>query len=330
MNQPPLFLSYLHDRRHPLMIYLGMVLCFCAVILLYGLPPAAAGYALLLSLCVGLVGLAWDFFHYRRRHLTLTALLHSITLGTEGLPEAASLTEGDYQALIHALSREMQRRERAFQGSADDMEDYYTLWAHQIKVPLSALTLLVQTQQHDPNALRQEIFRIEQYVEMALSYIRLESPSSDFVLRECPLDGIIRGCLRKYARLFILSGVSLGYAGTEVRVLTDEKWLAFVLEQLLSNAIKYSPNGSIRIRADENSLTISDTGVGIDPADLPRIFEKGFTGYNGREEQRSSGLGLYLSKKVLDKLSHKIALRSAPGEGTEVCISFPDCDFSPE
>jgi hypothetical protein len=165
--------------------------------------------------------------------------------------------------------------------------------------------------------------KIEQYVEMVLGYLRLGSESTDYVFRDCGLDALLRQSVRKYARLFILKKISLDFQETGKTVLTDEKWLCFVIEQLLSNAVKYTPEGGrVRIYGDGDTLVIADSGIGIRPEDLPRVFEKGFTGFNGREDKKSTGIGLYLCRQVLDRLGHDISIASRPGQGTLVRLDL--------
>lgn len=170
--------------------------------------------------------------------------------------------------------------------------------------------------------IESELFKIEQYVEMVLQYLRLNSSVNDFVLQEYELDGIVRQAVRKYAPMFIRKKLSLHYEPLQVKAVTDEKWLTFVVEQVLSNAIKYTSSGDIYIRMESGCLVIEDTGIGILPEDLPRIFDKGYTGYNGRSDKKASGIGLYLVKKILKKLGHKILIESEPGKGTKVKLLF--------
>ena len=205
-----------------------------------------------------------------------------------------------------------------------DMRDYYTLWAHQIKTPIAAMHLLVD---EDGEAAR-ELFKIEQYVDMLLSYIRLESDVNDLVLRPCDLDGILRAAARKYARFFIHQGLRLEIQPTGRQVLTDEKWFGFCVEQLLSNAVKYTPKGSISMYVENDHLVIADTGIGIAPEDLPRVFERGYTGYNGRTDRKSTGIGLYLTRRVLTMLGHQIHIDARPGGGTRVHISLKRPELS--
>lgn len=202
--------------------------------------------------------------------------------------------------------------------------DYYTTWVHQIKTPIASMRLLLEKEDSPVSRqLSEELFRVEQYVQMVMTYQRLDSDSTDYVFRQTDVDAVVRGAIRKFAPQFISKGIRLDYVPRQALVVTDEKWLSFVIEQLLSNAIKYTPAGCITIRfQDNNDLTITDTGIGIAPEDLPRIFERGYTGYNGRTDKRASGLGLYLCRRICDALGHGISIRSTPGVGTTVTISL--------
>ena len=156
-----------------------------------------------------------------------------------------------------------------------------------------------------------------------LGYLRLDSESTDYVLRDTDLDGLLRQAVRKFARMFILKKIALDLQETGRTVLTDEKWLSFVVEQVLSNALKYTPaGGRIRIYGDGETVVIADSGIGIREEDLPRVFEKGFTGYNGREDRKSTGIGLYLCRRVMDRLNHSISIVSRPGQGTLVRLDL--------
>ena len=197
------------------------------------------------------------------------------------------------------------------------------LWAHQIKTPIAAMNILLQSGKADEKELSAELFKIEQYVEMVLGYLRTEQMTSDLTLKEYELLDVIRQAVRKYSKLFILQKIKLNLEETDYRVVTDEKWFLFALEQILSNALKYTKEGSISIYMDKeksDTLIIEDTGIGISPEDLPRVVEKGFTGYNGRSGRKSTGLGLYLTKQILEKLGHTIKLESEVGAGTRVYI----------
>lgn len=174
--------------------------------------------------------------------------------------------------------------------------------------------------------VEEELFRIEEYVGMALQYQRINSTANDYILKQISLDTVIREVIHKYAKIMIRRKIRMHYEKTEATVISDEKWLSFVLEQLLSNAVKYTPEGEISIEVQEEPqhiwLEIRDTGIGIRSEDIPRVFEKGYTGFNGHEDKRSTGIGLYLCREVLQKLGHTIQVQSEVGEGTTVRAGF--------
>ena len=195
------------------------------------------------------------------------------------------------------------------------------------------MRLLLQSEPDSRSAaLEAELFKVEQYVDMALGYARLNGPSTDFVLRACDINTVMLRTARRFAPLFIQKKLALDYRPTALTALTDEKWLAFALEQLVSNAVKYTFHGGVTLRADEQAqaVIVEDTGIGIAPEDLPRVFEHGFTGLNGREDKRATGIGLYLSKRVLDKLGHRIRIESQVGAGTRVTVSLKRASLEAE
>jgi len=293
---------------------------FAVVFTLYDLPAGAVRYAALICAFFGLLFFIFDYRAFCRRHRRLQQVYREVTVTLDSLPKPASLTEADYQDVLWELYRERQQLERETAQRYTDLVEYYTLWAHQIKTPIAAMNLLLQ-EEDVPQAkeLQSELQRIEQYVEMVLCYLRLDSGESDYVIREYDLDGIVRQAVRKYANQFIRRRIRLVYEPLNCHVLTDEKWLLFVIEQVLTNALKYTRAGTISITLEpEKTLCIRDTGIGIAPEDLPRVFEKGFTGYNGRVQQRATGIGLYLCRRIMNKLGHGISVESRLREGTTV------------
>jgi signal transduction histidine kinase len=319
--------AYLRGKRRGLLFTAAAVVIFAAVFFLYRIPLDPILYAALLSACIGLVLLGLDFWRFFSRHRVLLQLRQNIAHALDQLPEPGDLLEADYQALVKDLLQKGARREAEFRQGLQELEEYYTLWAHQVKTPIAAARLLLQTGSGGENTsgLELELFKIERYVEMVLQYLRVESPSADLVIRASSLDGIVRQAVRRYAPLFIRKRISLEYEGIDLDVLTDAKWLGFVLEQLLANALKYTSQGRIAIYLDRDAshtLVIEDTGMGIAPEDLPRIFEQGYTGYTGHRERHSTGIGLYLCKRILDRLGHTIEVESKVGQGTRVKIGL--------
>jgi signal transduction histidine kinase len=322
--------AYLKCQIKLILLLAAFVLTFAFVFSLYDLPVEAVGYAALLCTAIGTFYAAACCLRYFRRHRQLTGLQSQITLSIDDLPVPKDLLEKDYQKLIKTLHEdkvsfsENEGRERR------DMVDYYTLWAHQIKTPIAAMMLLMQSEESERNKeLSIELFKIEQYVEMVLQYLRTDSESSDFVIMKHSLDGMVRQAVRKYAKMFIYKKISLDFKDLNREVITDDKWLVFVIEQILSNSLKYTSRGTISIYLEGNStLVVEDTGIGIRPEDLPRVFEKGFTGYNGREDKKSTGIGLYLCKRILTKLSHTISVESEVGKGTKVKVGLDSVNLT--
>ena len=326
-----LFLQYLRGKAGKLAAFFLFAAIFIASFRLYHLPLAAVWYPSALCLALGLAVLLLDFRRVKRRHETLRLILRQLPTLPETLPAAHAVPEEDYRALVQALCTQQQALETRMSAQYQDMLDYYTLWAHQIKTPIASMRLCLQ-QEDTPQARRllQELSRAEQYVEMVMVYLRLNG-GSDLVLRECELDGIVRRAVRRFAGEFIGRKLKLCYEPLHASCVTDEKWLLFVVEQVLSNALKYTPSGSITISlVGEKTLRIQDTGIGIAPSDLPRIFENGYTGFNGRLDKRASGLGLYLCRRVCTQLGHSITASSVIGEGTAIDIDLSQARVEPE
>lgn len=296
------------------------------ITVLYGLPLEPVIYAAVLCVAVLAVLCAVDYANYRKKLRALKNLQNSIAVSADGLPEPKGEIEAAYQELIRHLNREIRLQTSEIARRLSEATEYYTLWAHQIKTPISAMSLLLQSREKPKKEeLEAELFKIGHYVDMALAFPRTENISGDLLIQEYSLDSIIKQAVRKYAREFIRRKIALDYRETGKTVLTDEKWLCFVIEQLLSNALKYTREGKISIYMDEKTpctLVIEDTGIGIQPEDIPRVFEKGFTGYNGRTDKKSTGIGLYLCKRIMSKLGHGISIESRVGTGTMVLLDL--------
>lgn len=332
--------AYLKERLWEICLYTGFMGAFAVIFYLYGIRTDAVRYAFLMSVMwILLYGIA-GFIRYARHHQRLLEMERQLVSGLRSLEPPLSLAEEDYQRMVRSLYDEKMEMESRSRIARQEMVDYYGMWVHQIKTPIAAMRLLIQSREKEEGQLsvytrelRMELFRIEQYVDMVLTYLRMEEMSSDLDFEECSLDPIIKQAVRKYSQVFILQKIRLNYEPVEKTVLTDEKWLTFVVEQLLSNALKYTKEGSISIYLEETGdgaragsgeqyLVIKDTGIGIWPEDLPRVFEKGFTGYNGRKDKKSTGIGLYLCKSIMDKLQHGVWIESEPGQGTKVYLAL--------
>lgn len=213
-----------------------------------------------------------------------------------------------------------------FLAKEKELQEYFLIWIHQIKTPITAGKLICDSDIENENVknIKKELIYIEDYTNMALSYLKMANHNTDMDISLVNLDDIINPLIKKYAILFISNNIKLEYKKLNVKVITDSKWCMVVIEQLLSNAIKYTKNGTVSISFNEkeNYLEIKDNGIGIKDSDLPKIFDKGYSGFNGRQNQKSTGIGLFLVKQILDKLGQKVKLESKLDEGTSVKVYF--------
>ncbi len=303
-------------------------------------------YAAVLDAILLLITVLVGFFRYSSKVKALSNALKRPVEEQAQLPEATDDVEILYHRLLENQSIARSESESSAAVRQSRMRDYYSMWVHQIKTPISAMKLLLEAEREELGQLmcdeepqatltelsdnldsfEDELFRIEEYVGMALQYQRVSSTENDFVLEKVSVDGVIRDTIKKYAKIMIRRHIGINYSGTKKQVYTDEKWLAFILEQILSNAIKYTPQGFVTIETAEEKdrffITVKDTGIGIKAEDLPRVFEKGYTGYNGHADKKATGIGLYLCRQMADKLGHTIRMESELGKGTKVWIGF--------
>ena len=320
--------SYIKKNLKLYLLLIVFIFIFVLIFYLYNLPFEALFYSGLLCFVAALIVSIIDFNNYRKSYIDLKYLESNILNSMEDLPRSLDIRVEYYQKIIERLHNEVEKLKIEDNKKMEGLVDYYSMWIHQIKTPIAAINFLLDNEEIDVKAFRQELFKIERYVEMVLTYIRLGSETSDYVITSINLDEVVRENIKRYATLFINKKIKLNYVSHETYVISDKKWLGFAFEQLLSNAIKYTKSGGeISINISESKLIIEDNGIGIYEEDLPRIFEQSFTGLNGRYEKKSSGLGLYLCKKTLDKLQHKIEITSEVNKGTKVIVSFPKKDM---
>ena len=319
--------SYLKKNIKVYILFVVFIAIFFFMFYLYNLPLEVLIYTGSFCFFAALIASFLDFVNYRESYKKLKFLEKNILNDLEALPKSLDIRIDYYHKIIEKLYEELEKLTQENRQKNTDMVDYYSMWVHQIKTPIAAMNFLLDNEEVDQKILQQELFKIERYVEMVLTYIRLDSTSSDYVITKINLDEVVKDSVKKYATIFINKKIKLNFVSHETMVISDKKWLSFAIEQILGNSVKYSgTGGEITIETCENKLIVEDNGMGIKEEDLPRIFEKGFTGFNGRYEKKSSGLGLYLCKKTLDKLGHRIEISSKVGEGTRVEITFPKED----
>ncbi|EPR94415.1 sensor histidine kinase [Streptococcus mitis 29/42] len=309
------FLAYLRSRSR-LFVYL---ISLTSLLLLFQFLFASLGiyflYFFLLCCFVTILFFAWDIL------VEMQVYRQEILYGER---EAQSPLERVLAEKLEAREMELYQQRSDSERKLTDLLDYYTLWVHQVKTPIAASQLLVAevADRQLKQQLEQEIFKIDSYTNLVLQYLRLESFHDDLVLKQVQIEDLVKEIIRKYALFFIQKGLNVNLHDLDKEIVTDKKWLLVVIEQIISNSLKYTKEGGLEIYMEGQELCIKDTGIGIKNSDVLRVFERGFSGYNGRLTQQSSGLGLYLSKKISEELGHQIRIESEVGTGTIVRIQF--------
>lgn len=238
-----------------------------------------------------------------------------------------NVIEYEYIKLVNRLICMLKQNNEDTASAARDLMDYYAVWAHQIKTPISAQKLLIQTMENGDisedkiKQIKQEMFKIEMYVDCVMNYLRLEDMSNDFVFEGVSLEKSVKNVVKRLATQFIYKKISIQIDVSDRIIYTDKKWFEMILEQLLLNSLKYTDiKGKVAIYEQDGNIVIEDNGIGIRKEDIPRIMERGYTGLNGRMEKKSSGIGLYLCKKAGDKLGIEFEFGTEQNIGTKVHI----------
>ncbi len=326
-----LFFIYMKNKMSSILQILGLCIVFFLVFWLYNVPLEPVVFGLELYGVCYILYLIYDFFIFSEKYRILEAQLKIEDIQSLGLPNASNSLEQLYCRLLEKLLLQKHKLYDKDKEADRNLKDYYACWAHQIKTPISAVKLILQSMQDCENvselekisAINREMFKIEFYADAVMNYLRLEDISSDYEFKNCEVEAVVKKSVKKFAPQFIGRHISLHIKDINAQVCTDAKWLGFIIEQLISNAIKYNNDGgSVTIYVRDSRLFIEDTGIGINPEDMPRIMERGFTGYNGRMDKKSSGIGLYLCKKASDKLGFDISFDAEYRGGTRVMIDM--------
>lgn len=317
----------LKKNRISIILFLIFVVIDFSVFALYEASLEPAIYSSVMGLVILLMALVIDYCNERKKEKERQFLLSSVSYDISNMPKADTSAEEDYQQMLRILAAELEKLKNEYSKESHNSIDYYTNWVHQIKTPIAVMKLKLTDDTPENRALSDELFRIEQYVDMVLQYIRLGSESNDLLIREYDLDELIKESVKKFAHQFIGKKLKLDYSPVDKKIVTDKKWFCCILEQLISNAIKYTNSGSVSISLKDNKLLITDTGIGINEEDIPRIFEMGYTGNNGRKGEKSSGLGLYLAKKSADLISIPISVDSEADKGTTFSLDISQSKY---
>lgn len=312
--------AYWQERRAALVISIVILVVIGVVLALHRVAAVVyldCAVALVVPVAI-LVGL--DLQHFNTTMAQLAA--QQDHAATAPLPPVGTPLAQAYRGVALALQRQLVTQQDTTQKQQTETRETLQLWTHQIKTPLTALDLLLQVQPVEASAARSEVANTQRYLEMILTYLKIADVNTDLVLTELPLTPLVQQTVRRLSRWFIAKDLHVEVEPLPT-VVGDAQWLGFIFEQVLTNAAKYTDRGGIRVFAQGDAVVVADTGIGILPQDLPRLFDRGYSGYNGRANQKATGLGLYLSQQIATRLGLHLSVTSTVGQGTQVALHFP-------
>lgn len=315
--------EYLKMKKTSIIGILGVYAILFVFVYLYRIPIEVILYPFILTIVFVLMVLIFDYIKYKEKVNKIIQICNDVSSCYSVKINDKNIFDEYYLDIINELLKENRKQVSQIQKRVSDINDYFSIWVHQIKTPIASMKLKIDNEQIDSLQLASDLNRIDHYVDLVLSFLKFDEEKIDLYFRKTDVDRIMRESLKKFSNDFIIKKIRLDYKLSKREVLTDEKWLSFVFDQLLSNALKYTDKGTISIYYDEDScLCIKDSGIGIALADMERLFEKGFTGYNGRQYKKASGIGLYMCKRMCDKLNIAISIESVVNEYTLVKLKF--------
>ena len=315
--------EYLKMKKTSIIGILGVYAVLFVFVYLYRIPIEVILYPFILTIVFVLMVLLFDYIKYKEKVNKIIQICNDVSSCYSVKINDKNIFDEYYLDIINELLKENRKQVSKIQKRVSDINDYFSIWVHQIKTPIASMKLKIDNEQIDSLQLASDLNRIDHYVDLVLSFLKFDEEKIDLYFRKTDVDRIMRESLKKFSNDFIIKKIRLDYKLSKREVLTDEKWLSFVFDQLLSNALKYTDKGTISIYYDEDScLCIKDSGIGIALADMERLFEKGFTGYNGRQYKKASGIGLYMCKRMCDKLNIAISIESVVNEYTLVKLKF--------
>ena len=289
---------------------------FVIIFLLYHLPLTYFRESLFINLVILIFISIWQYYRFKHKLSILHHFIYVKELDGLELP-----SERAYRETIVKLKETNAKELLDEKMQTENLRSLVKMWSHQMKVPISALSLMAQTKQLNSNEVQQQLRRLQNYLDILLTYLKFSQNKDDFRFEKLSVKTVVTKIIKKYRIPCLLKNLSVEVIG-DWELSSDQKWLSFAISQVIDNAIKYSKeNGTIVIRISNGSIMISDDGIGILEEDLPRLFDEGFTGFNGHEHQKATGLGLYMTKQVLDSLNLNITINSQIDKGTQVNIS---------
>lgn len=309
-------MKILHDMLKQIILVLFLFIIQMLCLWAYKIPNEALLY---ISFMEGSMMLCYFILVWINKQRTLKHLQES-DYKTFLAEHMHNYKDEEIQRILQEAVEELHQQKQLYHKEKKEREQYFQLWIHQIKTPIFAMRMLsdhMEDGKHK-NQMRSELFKIERYTQMALNYQRLDD---DYLFEQCYLHDIVQEALRSYSTLFIEKGLCLDYTYEEDDIIyTDRKWMRFVIEQILDNAIKYTQQGTIHVHCHKAEVLIEDEGCGIASEDLKLILRKGYTGKLGREQKQATGMGLYFVKEICQRLHAELRITSQKQQGT--CVSI--------
>lgn len=324
--------DYLQDKIVSILLYIVLIAFVQFMLYMFRVPETLMISIMILMLLFMVIVVLYD---YNRKKVFFNDMLHNIELLDKKyliteLVKRPNFIEGQlFHDFLYEIDKSMYEEIELYKGSVNDFKEYIEMWIHEVKLPISSSVLILHNNKPDGyKKLKPQIDKIENYVDQVLYYVRSENAEKDYLIKHCKLQEIINNVIRKNKDSLILKHISIEIDKANKIILSDGKWVEFILNQIVSNSIKYAkdknPHIIFKTKNVDNKiiLCIEDNGLGISESDLPRVFEKSFTGENGRTNVNSTGMGLYLSKKLCYKLGHSIHIESKKDSFTRVSITF--------
>lgn len=331
------FKKYLLDKRYLIMFYIILMIFISSIIYLDNTVKVSVDnilYVNTVSLVFLGIYLLFEYFSYQRYYTNINNLAKNQKVDIiAGLPQPITNEHKLYHTLLQKIYDEQETKIEALYEDKREYLEFITSWVHEVKTPIAVGRLVIENSKEKQQnkvliSIEEELDKIENYIDQALYYSRLDAFSKDYFINEINLEKLLKEAVKKQAKTFINKNISIELEAQDAAVTTDKKWLTFIVDQILTNSLKYTDSGGkIKVFFEkdkkEKRLIIEDNGTGIKPEDLARVFDKGFTGYMGRKDAKSTGLGLYLAKSLARKLGHDITIESVYGEYTRVVLHFP-------
>ncbi len=328
------YFDYLKDKIVELFVFIVMIILSIILFELFKCHVLLKMSFVFIYILLYIVIFVYDYVKRNKFYKEINEKLNQLDkkyLIVELIKEGTFLDASIFIEYLYQIDKSFIEEVNKYKIQSDEFREYIELWCHEIKTPIATSKLIIDNNKNKvTDSISEEINSIESYVEQVLFYSRSENVEKDYILNTVNLKELIDSVILSNKKDIILKNIKINMFKEEVSVKSDSKWLFYIINQIIINSIKYSkdkkPSISISIISNKNNklLTIEDNGIGIDPSEIDRVFDKGFTGTNGRNKYNSTGMGLFLSKKLCDKLGHDIHITSKYNTMTKVTIIFPN------